>query len=340
MAGAVVVAGGTVPAVAESWRCPITNGCPIVCAAVGSVTWTRSALTLMPPAPSVACSTKTSVPMPGTSTLLPGDGGDRLAVHHDAAHRRAGDGRGGGVRARAAGGGVADLGNRDAAVQEGEAAGHDAPLRPAGEPRDGHGHVDLDAADGAAAGGPQAAHLRGSLGRAVAWRRSPRPGCRRAAGRRSRRPARSPDLLTAPTRPIPRGEQPPPDRRPQAREGASRPHCCGTHGRHQRSPAEVTRFLGKGGDSCAFQRKGGSVPASHGVECPSPVHAQRAGESPSETPASPHRPRFPGHRVRCAPRVRSGDRDHRTGGDRGEARRGRPYPGRARRDQHPGRGCR
>ena len=45
----------------------------MVWAAAGSVTSTRSPLTLMPPAPSGACSTNTSVPMPGTSTRPPGE---------------------------------------------------------------------------------------------------------------------------------------------------------------------------------------------------------------------------------------------------------------------------
>ncbi len=95
-----------------------------------------------------------------------------------------------------------------------------------------------------------------------------------------------------------------------------------------------------GGNSCDFQRKGGSVLAFYGVDRPSPASVKHAGETSSESRAPPHRPRLHGHRIRRAPRVRGGHRDHRAGGDRGEACRGCPYPGRTRRNQHPGRGCR
>ena len=50
----------------------MTNGWPIMDAAWGSVTSTRRAFARSPPAPSATLSSRTSVPMPGTSTRLPG----------------------------------------------------------------------------------------------------------------------------------------------------------------------------------------------------------------------------------------------------------------------------
>ena len=280
--------------------------------------------------------------MPGTSTRAAGRGRDRLAVDHDAAHRRVGDGRRGGVGPRAAGRREADLGYRDAAVQERQAASRvDGPARAAGEPRGGGRDAHADGRDAPAAGGPQAARPGPSARRRRPSRRWRRPGCRRAGGRRSPPPRAVGGApvwaLAADTKRVRTPSKP---TAAHARRSLTRAIVAvrtdGINGARRRLRGDR-------------ERVGVVVPFNVRVVA-SPRRTGSSALPPSLSSAQENRllrrPRhlialgFAGPRNRRAPRVRSRHRDHGAGGDRGEARRARPHPGGAGRHQHPGRGRR